>query len=308
MAIRTSAATAASLLALLAACGGGDPAMPAANPPPPSTSPQVQGISPGAGPTAGGTTVTIAGSGFVTGSTVTFGGVAAPVAGPATATSLSVVAPAHAAGPVDVRVVNPDGQASTSASPYTYLSPAPQILALNVRGGPPAGGTQVLAVGSGFEPGVTVAVGGLAATGATIVALGPGSLAVSFFTPPHAEGFAEVVITNPDGQGASYSSFHYGPPPAVDAVACSAGCGSVRRDDLVTFTGSGFTTAAGEGVQVLFSSVDRPQKAVAVLVSASPTELVVQAPRLDPGLYSLVVSNFDGQYDVAAAQLTYPAP
>jgi hypothetical protein len=310
MANRLPAALPFALLAsFFAACGGSDTGAPAAAHPPPTPAPPlVLGVSPASGATGGGGLTVLTGSGFVTGSTVTFGGVAATVVEPVTATSLSVLAPPHAAGPVDVRVVNPDGQATTSPGAYAYLAPAPQILALNVRGGPTSGGTQVLAVGSGFEPGVTVAVGGLAATGVGIVSLGPGSLAVSFFTPPHGEGFADVLVTNPDGQFASYSSFHYGPPPAVNGVACSAGCDSVHRDDLVTLTGAGFTTAAGEGVQVLVSSVDRPQKAVAVLVSASPTELVVQAPRLDPGLYSLVVTNFDGQYDVAPARITYSGP
>lgn len=273
-------------------------------PPPPA----IAGVSPSSGSTAGGGLTTLTGSGFVSGSTVTFGGTAVPLAVPATATSLAVYAPAHAAGPVDVTVTNPDAQSTTASAAYTYVAPPPLVLALSVRGGPLAGGTQVLAVGSDFVAGVSVTVDGLPATGETIVNLGVGTSAVSFFTPAHAEGFAAVVVTNPDGQSSSPRTFHYGPPPQVTAVACAGGCDRVRRDDLVTLTGSAFTTGPGEGVQVSFNSADRPQKAVAVQVSASSTEIVVQAPKLDPGLYTLVVSNFDGQFTVPSQQLRYPAP
>jgi len=271
--------------------------------------PAILGLSPSSGPTAGGGLTVLTGSGFVTGSAVTFGGTGATIVPPVTATSISVVAPQHAAvGAVDVRVVNPDAQSVTLAGGYTYLGPPPVILALNVRGGPPAGGTQVLAVGSGFTPGVTVAVGGLDATKITIETPGVGLQAVSFFTPAHDEGFADVVVTNPDGQSATYSSFHYGPPPVVSGISCSGsgGCGAVRRDDRVTITGTGF--AAAPGVRVAFSSIDRAQQAVATQISASATEIVVAAPKLDPGLYSVVVNNFDGQVGVAAQRLTYPGP
>jgi len=272
--------------------------------------PAILGLSPSSGPTGGGGLTVLTGSGFVTGSAVTFGGATAPVVLPVTPTSISVVAPSHAVGAVDVRVVNPDAQSFTLAGGYTYLGPPPVILALNVRGGPPAGGTQVLAVGSGFVQGVTVAVGGLAATDVTIVTPGLGTQAVSFFTPAHPEGFADVVVTNPDGQSDSYSSFHYGPAPVVSGISCSGsgGCGAVRRDDLVTISGTGFAAAPGEGVQVTFSSIDRAQQAVATKVSASSTQIVVVAPKLDPGLYSVVVGNFDGQSGVAQERLTYPGP
>ncbi len=110
--------SAALLLALLAACGGGSSAPP--QPPPPT----VAGVAPSSGPAAGGTAVTISGAGFQAGATVTIGGVSAAV-GPVTATSISATTPAHAAGPVDVTVTNPDGQVSTLAAGFTYQAPPP---------------------------------------------------------------------------------------------------------------------------------------------------------------------------------------
>src|SRR5262249_34892990 len=43
----------------------------------PNTSPIISGVSPNSGSTSGGTSVTISGSGFATGATVTFGGTSA---------------------------------------------------------------------------------------------------------------------------------------------------------------------------------------------------------------------------------------
>jgi hypothetical protein len=86
--------------------------------------PTVTALSPSAGPTSGGTTVTITGSNFVSGATVTFGGVAAQVTG-ATATSLLVVTPARAAGTVSVVVRNPDGQQGVASKGFAYTSTTP---------------------------------------------------------------------------------------------------------------------------------------------------------------------------------------
>ena len=47
------------------------------NPPPPAPAPTVAGVSPNSGPTGGGTSVTITGTNFAAGATVTFGGAAA---------------------------------------------------------------------------------------------------------------------------------------------------------------------------------------------------------------------------------------
>lgn len=89
-----------------------------------SSAPVVQGFSPVSGPAAGGTVVTITGSGFVATTTVTFGGTAAKVTS-ATASKLIVVTPARSAGTASVVVRNPDGQQRVAASRFTYLSGQP---------------------------------------------------------------------------------------------------------------------------------------------------------------------------------------
>lgn len=86
--------------------------------------PTVTAVSPNSGPTAGGTSVTITGTGFVATPSVTFGGTAATGETFVSATTITAVAPARAAGLVNVVVTNPDAQSGTLTSGYAYL-PAP---------------------------------------------------------------------------------------------------------------------------------------------------------------------------------------
>jgi hypothetical protein len=81
----------------------------------------VTSVSPTSGPTAGGTSVSINGSNFVSGTTVTFGGTASPSVTFNNSTSLTATTPAHFAGPVDVVVTTPTSQTATLTSGFTYI-------------------------------------------------------------------------------------------------------------------------------------------------------------------------------------------
>jgi LPXTG-motif cell wall-anchored protein len=85
----------------------------------------VTAISENQGSTAGGNTVTITGTGFVAGATVTIGGKACTNVVVVSATSITCVVPAGDAGVVDVVVLNGDNQKETLASSYTYVLATP---------------------------------------------------------------------------------------------------------------------------------------------------------------------------------------
>jgi uncharacterized repeat protein (TIGR01451 family) len=89
----------------------------------PSPAPTVNAIDPAQGPIAGGTAVTITGTNFVDGCAVTIGGVSATSVSFSSATTLTAVTPAHAAGAVDVVVTNPDTQTGNLTSGFTYVAP-----------------------------------------------------------------------------------------------------------------------------------------------------------------------------------------
>jgi hypothetical protein len=69
--------------------------------------------------------VILTGSGFLTGVTVTFGGVPGTDVAilDSSGTRLSVVAPAHAAGTVDVAVTNSDGRSGALSAAYAFTAP-----------------------------------------------------------------------------------------------------------------------------------------------------------------------------------------
>jgi hypothetical protein len=80
----------------------------------------VNGISPSSGTTSGGTSVKITGTGFLSGATVTLGGVAGTNVTVANSTTITATTPSHAAATVNVVVANSNGQSSTLTSGFTY--------------------------------------------------------------------------------------------------------------------------------------------------------------------------------------------
>src|SRR5437763_2845099 len=82
--------------------------------------PTVSAISPNSGTAAGGTPVTITGTGFLAGATVKLGGTAATGVTVVSSTSITATAAAHATGTVNVVVTNTDAQSGTLTNGYTY--------------------------------------------------------------------------------------------------------------------------------------------------------------------------------------------
>lgn len=92
---------------------------------PGSTAPDLVSLLPVSGSEWGGTVVALTGAHFVAGSAVAFGGTPAAAIVFNSSTSLTVTAPAHAAGAVDVSVDNPDAQGDVLALAFTYLPDLP---------------------------------------------------------------------------------------------------------------------------------------------------------------------------------------
>ena len=115
-------------LALVVAAGSVVFALPLVSPPlaaQAASPPTVTAVSPETGTTLGGTSVTITGTNFVSnGTTVAFGSVAGTSVSVSSATKLTVVSPAQAAGTVAVAVTTSGGTSTAStASRFEYVSP-----------------------------------------------------------------------------------------------------------------------------------------------------------------------------------------
>ena len=93
-----------------------------------NSAPTVTAISPTSGSTSGGTSVTITGTNFASGATVSIGGTAATSVTVVSSTSITATTPAHTAGTVDVVVTNTDSQNGTLSNGFTYTASETVIL------------------------------------------------------------------------------------------------------------------------------------------------------------------------------------
>ena len=194
-------------------------------------------INPSSGPTAGGTIVTIAGSGFISGAGVDFGGTPSPIVTFASSTALTAVTPAGSAGPTDVRVNNPDGGFAIVVGGFTFVPP-PTVTSITPGLGPEPGGTSVAVSGTGFWGTPLVSFGAGTATSVSVTS--PTSL--TCVSPPGA-GTVSVTVANQDAQsGTLTSAFPYTPPPVVASV--SPASGPTSGGTTVTVTGSSFQSGA----------------------------------------------------------------
>ena len=158
--------------------------------------PTVTGFSPTWGISAGGTSVTINGTNFRSGASVYFGATQVPT-GDVTFigdTALQVITPAHTAGIVAVRVVNPtpDFQ-EASLSGFEYKD-QPTITNVSPSSGPTTGGAHVTITGTYFNTGATVMFGTTSSSSVTVNS----STEIVAVAPAHTAGTVNVTVTNPN--------------------------------------------------------------------------------------------------------------
>ena len=92
------------------------------------------------------------------------------------------------------------------AAPSAAQSVEPTLTRVAPDNGMVSGGTNVRIIGENFQDGVTVTIGGTAAS--NVIFVSPTALLVE--VPPGAAGSADVVVTNPDGKSVTLAgSFTY---------------------------------------------------------------------------------------------------
>ncbi len=267
----------------------------------PAAAPVIDAVEPVSGPAGGGTVVTLTGSGFQDGATVTFGGTGAAVVQWLSSTTLEVTTPAHDAGPVDLVVTNPDGQWASVAEAFSFAAP-PVVTAVHPDAGPVFGGTTVTITGTGFRDGATVTFDGTEAWDPVVVS----ATAITCITPgqtvgavvrPRAGSAVDVTVTNPDGQASTLTgAFTYQGPPEVTGVSPAEGPES--GGTLITITGAGFVT----GALVRMSGNDAADVQV-----VSVTQITARTPAGFAGISDVTVDNPDGQSATLEGAFTYVA-
>lgn len=173
-----------------------------------TTPPNPTSISPTSGPTTGGTAVTINGTDFVSGCTVTIGGVSCTSVVFVSSTQVTAVTgPLASVGAKDVVVTNPDTGTGTLAAAFTYTAVVPHLTSISPSQGPAAGGTIVTLTGIGFSSGGappnSVTFGGVAATFAAGQGVINGNQIVCTSPAGTAGSLVGVVVVNPNSAGSS---------------------------------------------------------------------------------------------------------
>ncbi len=219
--------------------------------------PWITALSPDAGPTSGGTHVTITGGDFTSTSTVKFGSTAATSVTFVSAGELQALAPAHASGTITVTVKNAIGSSlASSAALYAYGPPA-------VASFTPVStitGDAVTITGTSFVPGAAVAFAGLPSPQVTFVS----ATALKAIVP---NGAVAGVVTVSTAAGTASTSKVFTPTFSVTSFSPSSG----PPGTVVQLDGVGFNSKSS----VKFNGV-----AATTVTYVSATELKATVPAM----------------------------
>ncbi len=177
----------------------------------------VTGVSAAAGPSTGGTTVTISGAGFTGATAVHFGSTPATHVTVNSDYSITVTSPAGS-GTVDVTVTTPHlTSGEVPADQFTYIT-VPVVTGVSPATGPTTADTPVTISGSGFTGATAVDFGGVAATSVHVVNDGT----ITATSPTGTAGRVDVTVSAPNGTSATTTSdqFTYTNPPSSYLTTC----------------------------------------------------------------------------------------
>ncbi|MDT0456451.1 IPT/TIG domain-containing protein [Streptomyces sp. DSM 41527] len=250
--------------------------------------PVLSSVVPASGPSSGGTTVTLTGSGFTGVSAVRFGGVSASFV-VNSATQITATAPAGS-GTVQVTVVGPGG--TSNGVPFTYTTASvPVLTSVTPSSGPAAGGTTVTLTGTGLASTSSVRFGTTAATSFTVV-----SDTHVTAVAPAGTGTVQVTVTTPGGtsNGVSYT---YSVTPALSGV--SPNQGPTSGGNTVTLTGTNLTGTTA----VTFGTT--PATSFTVL---SPTQISAVVPASTAGPVDITVTTPGGSSTLQSAYFYVSTP
>ncbi len=238
--------------------------------------PTCVGIQPSEGPEAGGTPVTVMGSGFIAGASVTFDGLACASLQVFSATEIRCLTPAHPAGTAVVEVRNRYSYPWSSATGFYFRKNPPVVGTISPAEGPSAGGANVNIQGRGFLRGVTVAFGG-----STCAVTSVTNTLVKCTTSAHVPGPVPVSVKNSDSFPFTRANAYTYLSPAPVPTLITPVMGSYLGGTVVTINGSGFLP----GVRVNFA--DSP----CASVIASQSTIVCTTTAHAPGAVAVKVSN-----------------
>ncbi|MGW7753810.1 IPT/TIG domain-containing protein [Streptomyces violaceusniger] len=195
--------------------------------------PTITNLNPPNGPTTGGNTITITGTGLSGAIQVLFGANPATIL-TNTPTQITVTAPAGPPSVVNVTVTTPGG--TSNPLPYVYVA-APIVIGVSPQFGPDTGGNTVTITGSNLALASAVNFGPTPAAGFTVIS--DNQLTA---TAPPGTGTVVVTVTTPGGTstlGPGNPYYTYLGAPVINTLVPNQG--SELGGDSVTINGSNLT-------------------------------------------------------------------
>ncbi|MEU8509246.1 IPT/TIG domain-containing protein [Streptomyces brevispora] len=224
--------------------------------------PTISTVNPTQGPTTGGTTVTLTGTGMTGSTAVRFGSTNATSFTVSSATQIIAVSPPRAVGAAAVTVVHPAGNSNSVT--FTYVvAQVPVVTGVVPNSGPTSGDTSVTLTGTGFTGAAAVTFAGVPATSFTVNS----ATQITAVTPAGSAGAAVVTVTTPGGTSAPDTFFFYAAPPVLNSA--NPAQGPTAGGVVVTLTGSNLLNASA----VRFGSTN-----AASFTVVSATQITATAP------------------------------
>ena len=269
-----------------------------AEPPPPPT-PLITLVSPSEGKIAGGDMVFIEGENFSLGSEIYFGTKKATGYYRYNDTKIRVISPpGDAEGPVDVRIVNNDGESFTLVGGFSYRLLVPTITSVSPNEGKIEGNQTIFIEGENFEANAKVYFG--TNEGRGYYRYNSGRFRI-ISPPATVEGPVNITIENPDGSsGTLENAFTYlppPPPPVPTITSVSPNTGSKTGNTVVFILGENFQT----NTKVYFGS----NQATGFYRYNSGRIRVISPPASTAGAVDIRIENSDTEFFTLTGGFTY---
>ena len=250
--------------------------------------PRISSVEPDAGALAGGTRITIIGTGFLIGLDVFIDASEARVVHWSSTKIIAITPPSSDAVAKSVKVRNGDGQEYTRRNAFTY-NLEPSIISITPNNGKLAGSTEITIQGSGFLPEAKVLIStGTSALLAVKSVQVLNSTAITAIMPPGKPGPVDVFVRNTDKQLSKMleNGFTYNPLPTI--ISITPNYGSSAGGTKIVIEGTGFL----HGARVMIGE----RAATTQLENATTIKAVT--PSNPPGVWKVRVVNPDGQEPV----------
>jgi len=256
--------------------------------------PTITSVIPGAGPLAGGTTITVTGTNFYDGSisaSVTIGGNTCTRTGmspqpPGTGgATFTCTTPASAAGSSTLRLNTGSG---TAASTFSYYD-TPSISSIWPTKGPSAGGNMITVTGTNFYDGASnayVTIGGTTCPRTGLSSQPPGTGGATFTCTAPAKTASGYTLAIYTPSGSATTTYTYYDPPTISSVVPNSGSSS--GGTTITVNGSNFYDGAGNAYVAIGGTTCSPRTGM------TDTTITCVTPTKTAGGYTLTVFTQSG--------------